>query len=155
VNFVNNVDFELRIGGRVSAGFPQFTDLFDAIVTRAVDFEDIERAALGDFFASRVVFLEINFRAAGTVQAFRENARDGRFPGATGATKEIRVRDALLLDCLGERFGNVLLADNLAESLRPIFSRYYLISHLDADCRMKNAESNQKSILHFEICILH
>ncbi len=53
VNFVNDVDFELRIGRRVFAGLAQFAHLFDAVVARAVNFQNVQRAALGDFLDAR------------------------------------------------------------------------------------------------------
>src|SRR6185503_11476349 len=50
VDFVDDVDLELGAGGRVPAGLAEFADLFDAVVGRAVDFEDVEGVAGGDFF---------------------------------------------------------------------------------------------------------
>ena len=111
-------------------GLAQFADLLDAVVARAVDFQHVQRAAFGDFLAARVVVVEIDFGAAGAVQAFGEDARDGGFAGAARAAEEIGVRDAFLLDGVGERLGDVLLADDVAKALRPIFSGYDLIRHL-------------------------
>jgi hypothetical protein len=42
VDFVDDVDLELCIGGSEPDGIAEFADLFDAIVGSAVDFEDIE-----------------------------------------------------------------------------------------------------------------
>ena len=129
VNFVNDVDFERRIGGRVFAGLAQFADLFDAVVARAVNFQNVERAAFGDFNAARILVVEIDFRAAGAVQAFGEDAGDGGLAGAARAAKQVGVRDALLLDGVGERLGDVLLPDDVGEPLRAVFSGDDLIGH--------------------------
>ena len=41
------------------------------------------------------------------------------------------MRDAVLLDGVRERLGDVLLADDVGETLRPIFSGYDLIGHVE------------------------
>ena len=129
VDFVNDVDFERRIGRRVFAGLAQLAHLLDAVVARAVNFQHVERPALGDFNATRVLVVEINFRAAGAVQAFGKDAGDGGLAGAARAAEQIGVRDALLLDGVGERLGDVFLADHVGETLRAVFSGYDLIGH--------------------------
>ena len=127
VDFVNDVDFELRIGGRVFAGLAQFADLFDAVVARAVNFQNVQRAALGNFNAARILVVKIDFRAAGAIQAFGKNAGDGGFARAARAAEQVGVRDALLRDGVGERLGDVLLPDDIGEPLRAVFSGYDLI----------------------------
>ena len=96
VNFVNDVNLELRIGRRVFAGLAQFAHLFHAVVARAVNFQHVQRAAFGDFLHARIIVVEIHLRAAGAIQAFGENAGDGGFAGAARPAKQIGVRDAFL-----------------------------------------------------------
>ena len=50
-------------------------------------------------------------------------------PGAARPAKQIGVRDALLLDGVGERLRDVLLPDDVGETLRAVFSGYDLIGH--------------------------
>ncbi len=69
------------------------------------------------------------FGSAVAVQAFGEDAGDGGFAGAARAAKQIGVRDALLLDGVGERLGDVFLADDVGETLRAVLSGYDLICH--------------------------
>ena len=133
VDFVNDVDFERRIGGRVFAGLAQFADLFDAVVARAVNFQNIERAAFGNFNAARILVVEIDFRTAGAIQTFGEDAGDGRLARATRATKQVGVRDALLFDGVGERLRDVFLPDDIGKPLRTVFSGDYLIGHTKAN----------------------
>ncbi len=130
VDFVNDVDLELRAGGRVFAGLAQLADLLDAVVAGAVNFQHVERAALGDFLAARVVVVEVHLRAAGAVEAFGEDAGDGGLAGAARAAEQVGVRDALLLDGMGERLRDVLLPDDIREALRAVFAGNDLISHL-------------------------
>ena len=63
------------------------------------------------------------------IEAFGKNSGDGCFAGAAGAAKKVCVRDAVALDGVGERLGNVLLADHVAELLRAVLSGYNLIGH--------------------------
>ena len=56
VNFVNDVDFELRGGGRVLHRLAQLADFINATVARAVNFQHVERAALGDFDGLGIVW---------------------------------------------------------------------------------------------------
>ena len=127
VDLVNDVDFELRIGGRVFAGLAEFADLFDAVVARAVNFQNVERAALGNFNAARVLVVKIGFRAAGAIQAFGKNAGDGGLAGAARAAKQVGVRDAFLPDGIGERLRDVFLPDHVGKPLRAVFSGNDLI----------------------------
>ena len=127
MNFVNDVNFVRRIGGRVFARFAQFADLFDAVVAGAVNFEHVERTAFSDFNAAGIGVVEVNFGSAGAIQRLGKNAGDGGFAGAARAAKKIRVCDALLRDGVAERLGDVLLADDIGEALRAIFAGNDLI----------------------------
>src|SRR6266850_5534900 len=98
VNFVNDVDLKPRTGRRVFGGFAQLTDFIDTAIARAVDFENIERTSFGDFLAARVVVVEIDFGAAGAIEAFGEDARDGGLARAARPAKQIGMGDPALLD---------------------------------------------------------
>ena len=63
-----------------------------------------------------ILFVKINFRAAGAIQAFGEDAGDGGLAGAARAAKQVGVRDALLLDGVGERLRDVFLPDDIGET---------------------------------------
>src|SRR5207244_10410246 len=79
--------------------------------------------------------LEIRLRAAVTVEAHGKNAGDGGLAGAMGTAEQVGVRDAVLLDGVGQSLRDVLLAHHIAEPLRPILARYDLIRHLIQDIR--------------------
>src|SRR5207248_7245132 len=89
VHFVDDVDFEFRIGGHVFAGLPQLAHLLDTVVARAVDFQNVERTALGDLLAARVIFVEIYFWSVRAIEAFSENPGDRGLAGAARTAKEI------------------------------------------------------------------
>ena len=76
---------------------------------------------------TRVFVVKTDLGSAGTIQAFGEDAGDGRLARAPRAAKQIGVRDAFLLDGVGERLRDVFLADNIGKPLRTVFSGDYLI----------------------------
>jgi len=67
--------------------------------------------------------------------------RDLKSRNGTFVNEEQVTGDAVLLNGVGERLGDVLLADDIRKCLRAIFSGYYLITHLKEECRMKNEET--------------
>ena len=103
VNFVDDVDFELRGGGRKFAGVAQFADLFDAVVARAVNFQHVQRAAFRDLDALRVGHVEVRRRTTGAVQRLGEDAGERGLARAAWAAEEVGVRDAPGGDGVGQR----------------------------------------------------
>src|SRR5690606_1980303 len=99
------------------------------VVAVAVNFEVVDRAALGDLAATWVVVVEVHFRSAGAIEALGEDARDGGLAGPSRSAEQVRVRDAVLLDGMSERAGDVLLPDHIAEALRPVFACDDLVRH--------------------------
>ena len=85
------------------------------------------RAALGDFIGARIIVGEIDLGAVGAIEAFGENPGDGGFAGAARADEEVGVGNAVLGDRIGQRLGDMLLADNVGETLRAVFARYDLV----------------------------
>ena len=136
VDFVNDVDLEPGAGRRVLAGLAQLADLLDAVVAGAVNLEHVQRAALGNFLAARVVVVEVHLGAAGAIEAFGEDAGDGGLAGAARAAEQVGVGNPLLLDGMGERLGDVLLPHHVLEALRAIFASNDLITHFDLRLRM-------------------
>jgi hypothetical protein len=129
VDFVDDVDLEPGGGGGVADGVAQLADFLDTAVAGAVDFDDVEGTAFGDFAAAGVVVLEIDLGTIGAIQALGEDAGDGGFAGAAGAAEEVGVGDAVLADGVGEGLGNVILADDVAEPLRSVFAGDDLVRH--------------------------
>ena len=131
VHFVNDVHFEAATRRRVRRGVAQLADLFHAVVARAVNFQNAQRAAFGDLDASLVVILEIHRGAVSGVKTFGEDTGDGRLARATRAAEKIRVRDATGGDSVAKRLRDMLLPDHLGKPLRSILSRYDLIRHFN------------------------
>ena len=129
VHLVDDVDLELRRGRRVHTGLAQLTHLIDAVVAGAVDLQHVDRAALGDLVALRIVIGKIDLRPVGAVEALGKNPRQGRLAGSPWPAEQIGVRDSLTTDGVGQRLADVILADDIAEALRTVFPGYDLVRH--------------------------
>ena len=63
------------------------------------------------------------------VQRHRQDARDRRLADAAMAAEDVAMGDALLRDGILQGAGDVFLADDVGEFLRPVFARQDLIAH--------------------------
>ena len=63
------------------------------------------------------------------VQRHGQNAGDGGFADAAVSAENVAVRDALLLDGVLQRAGDVVLPDHVGELLGPVFAGKDLIAH--------------------------
>ena len=122
VDFVDDVDLELRRGGRVLAGLAQLAHLFHAVVAGAVDLEHVERPAFRDLLAPGIVVGEVNARSGRGVQTLGEDAGEGGLARAARAGEQIGVGDAARLDRVGQRACDVVLTHDVLETLRAIFA---------------------------------
>ena len=130
VRFVEDDDFVAAGGGSVANHFAKLADLVNAAVGGSVNFDDIERVAGGNFAAGIAGAVRFGGGALNAIQRLGENERGGSLADAADTGKNVRVSDAVRIDGVGESSGDVLLADNFAESLRAIFSGDNFISHL-------------------------
>jgi hypothetical protein len=62
------------------------------------------------------------------------------------------VGDAVLGDGIGQGLGDMLLADNVGETLRAVFARYDLVRHVDLkqrNARATTADAEQTAVAAF------
>ena len=130
VRFVEDHHFVAARGRRVAHHLAQFADLIDAAIRGCVNFQHVERSARGNFAAGIAGAVRLGGRALHAVERLGQDARGGRLAHATHAGKNIGVGDAVGIDGIGESLGDVLLPDNLTESLRAVFSGDNFIGHL-------------------------
>jgi hypothetical protein len=135
VSFVENVNLEPVASGTIACGLAKFTDFVDAAVGGGVDLDYIDGvsgANLGAGFADSTRFRHgLVGRAA--VQSRGQNPRHGGFSNAAMAAENVTVRRSFLLESILQGTGNVLLADDLGEFLRTIFTRQDGIAHAGRD----------------------
>ena len=94
-----------------------------------IDLEQVHEPALVDRDAGVADPAGLGHHAVVAVQRFGEDARDRRLAHAARAGEEVGVVQALLLERVGERANDVLLAHQAAEIPRPPLAGKYLIAH--------------------------
>ncbi len=129
VHLVDDVDFVAALGGGVADVVSEFADLLDAVVGGAVDFEDVEAGAGGDFGADVFVGVEVGGGAAFAFEGLGEDAGGGGFTGAAGADEEVGLGDASEAEGVGEGADDGFLADDFGEGLGSIFTGENLVGH--------------------------
>ena len=128
VGLVEDVDLVTVAGGRVAGCVAQFANLVDATVGGGVNLDDIDGVAgadLGAGFAGLAWLGGGARRAADGVAAVEghgEDACDGGLADAAMAAEDVSVGDAVLQERVGERDGDVVLADDVGEALRAVFA---------------------------------
>jgi len=129
VHLINVDDLERAAGGGILHRVAEFAHLFDAVVRRSIDFENIQRAAFGDFLSEFVIRIEVYFRAVFGVQSLRKDASHGCFTRASGAYEKISVREAVLLDRVTQCLYDMVLAEDVVKGLRTVFAGEDLVAH--------------------------
>ena len=125
MNFVYDIDFESRPCRPVNCVLSQFSGVVDAVVCSTVNFDDID--ILTNVYRSTTVTLAAGFCGGGVdgkaIEGFCQYACHSCFTDAARACEEVSVRDSAsfhgVFKCLSDR----VLADDVIEGLRPVFSR--------------------------------
>ena len=120
VDFVDDVDLEPRPARPHGDVLPQLANFIDAAVAGAVDLQHVDVVAGRHAAADVALVARRRRRALHAVERLGENPRGRRLADAAGTGEQIGVPDAVAGDRLLERPGDVLLADQLVERLRPI-----------------------------------
>jgi hypothetical protein len=102
---------------------PQFAHLFDAAIAGAVDFKHIDIVAGRDAQAAIATVARHGGRPFDAVQALGQDSCRGRFANTAGASKQIGVAYAIARNRGRQGSRDMLLADQLPESLWPITPR--------------------------------
>ena len=124
VDFVDDEDLVARRRRGELHGFAQVADIVHACVRGGVHLDYVERCSGHDLAA--VVALVAGMRGGvgrrGAVERLGEDAGECGLAYAARPHEEVGVGDALRLDGVGERLGDVLLAEDVGELLRPPFA---------------------------------
>src|SRR5262249_34147641 len=91
--------------------------------------EDVERVAVGDLAAVRALVAGLRGRPALAVERLRQQPRRRRLADAPRPGEEERVGYAVRGDRGLERPRDVLLTDDVLETLRPEAAGEYLVGH--------------------------
>jgi hypothetical protein len=129
VDFVDDVDFEFSACRGVGDAVPQVFDFANATIRGAIDFEDIEAAAIFDFFADIVVRVEVGLGSIRTVKGFREDSGGGSFSDASGADEEKSVGKTAFGDGVRESADNMFLSYQFLKGAGAIFAGEDEVTH--------------------------
>ena len=127
MHFVDDVDLELAARRSVPDRVPKFAHFVDAAVAGAVDFQYVERTALGDLLTVVALVARFGRRTFHTVQCLGEDARGGSLADAARADEEVGVGQPVLFDGVLQRGGDMLLSNHVVELLWPPFAGQHLV----------------------------
>ncbi len=124
VGLVDDVDLVARLHRREDGALAQLAGVVDAAVGGRVDLDDVDRAVPGRRQGAAGVALPARLgRGPGrAVEGAGQDARRGGLAAAPRPREEIGVVQAPGADRVDERLGDVLLADDFGEGLRPVFA---------------------------------
>ena len=120
VDFVDDVDLEPAPGRADGDVLPEAADLVDAAIAGGIDFDDIHILPGGDCGARVALIARLGRGPGGAFEGLGEDSRGARLPDTAGAGEEIGVTNPARLDRSGESAGDMLLADEFVETLRPV-----------------------------------
>jgi len=119
VDFVDDVDFELGSHGPDADGGTQLANVVDTAIGRAIDFHDVDVISGGDTLADIALVAGNTVDGVGAIECFGEDSGGGRFADSPCAREHVSVGDTTGTNGVAECFGDVLLANNVVEGLRP------------------------------------
>ncbi|VVE64644.1 hypothetical protein PPN31119_01642 [Pandoraea pnomenusa] len=129
VHFVDHVDLEAGIRGRVDGLLEQRRHFIDAPVRRRIHFDVIDETALVDRAARLAHTTRLGRDPRLAVERLGQNTRERRLADAARARKQIGVMQTLLLERVRQRTHDMLLAHQGREAFGAPFAREYLIGH--------------------------
>ena len=129
MHFVYQVNLIAPAGWLILDVVQQLAGIFDLGARSSIDFKQINIIALLYFDTGTALSARVSTLTLFTVKAFRENTRNSGFTYPTRSCKQVSMMQAIVIQRIGDRRNNVLLANQFSKSARPPFSCQYLICH--------------------------
>ena len=131
VDLINDEDLVLTLLRLKPNLLRQGADVVDRVVTRSIEFGDVERSVIIEGYATRTLVARLKiFRPVLAVQDLRQNSRARRFTDATGPTKQKGMGEVIRLQSVLQRLRNVLLTNDLIKFDGAILTcGYYKFGH--------------------------
>jgi hypothetical protein len=129
VHFVDQINLITAFGRRVAHVVAQLAHVFDAVIARAIDLDDIKAVAGGDLFAIVAHSAWRHRRSVHAIECLGQNARGRCFADAARPDKEISVGETVLRDRVLQRLRDMVLANEIVEGLGSILSCEDLVAH--------------------------
>ena len=149
MHLVNYLVLEFPFARRVTDVVPQLAHLLDAVVAGAIDLQNVETVAAGNFLAAVADTARSDCRPIHAIQRFRQDPGRRGFADPARPDEQISMREPVLFDRVPERPGDVGLADEIVKSLRPIFAREDLITHGDESNPLRSRAKTQNKARRF------
>ncbi len=142
VDLVDDPDAMRRAHRRVPDLLAQVAHVFDVVVRRGVELDDVEVDPRGDVTTrgTRAARLDVptvivrgggvpggTVRVSGAVQGLREDARRGGLADPARTDEQVGVPDAARAQRVPQNARNVLLADHVVEAKWPVLAGQYLV----------------------------
>ena len=139
VHFVDDIDLGARRNRAVARVLDDLAHVVDAGVGGRVHLDHVDMAQFHDRLAMDAEFGHVDACAldpAGQriIEGARQNARGCRLADAAHAGEDIGLVDAARGEGIGERAHHRLLADEVLEAHRPVFSRQHPIGGVGLRC---------------------
>src|ERR1022692_3990217 len=117
MGLVDDVNFEAIARGPVAEIFDNRAGVIDLAIGGAIDLGNIKRASGADFDTRGAFAARIRSRPGRAIEASCEDTRGGGFADPANSGEQKRMRDSSALQRFGQSFGDVFLADQLAEAV--------------------------------------
>jgi hypothetical protein len=122
VNFIDDVNLEFILGGKIPDILAKLSDLIDSPVRGSVNFYHIHRNSRANFLAERAVITRVGGWPFLAIEGFGQNPGHRSFSHSPRAGKKISVGYPLLGNGVLQRLRNGFLPDDFLKGLRPPFS---------------------------------
>ena len=129
MHFVDQVDLVTPLGWRVSNVFTELPDVFDTVVAGTINLDHVETVAGGNLAAVIAFAARCDRGSFYAIERLRQNSRGRCLSDAARADEEVRVSKPVLRDRVFQRARDMGLADQVVESLGPVFPGENLVTH--------------------------
>ena len=136
MNFIDDVNLKSALSRLIADIFDDLANLIDAAIGRTVDFENVDRIALGNLLTLSADAARSRGWTIIAIQRLGENARECGLARAARAGEEVGVVQALRLEGVHEGRHHVLLADDLLEGPGTPLSGQDLVRHEEIIARI-------------------
>jgi hypothetical protein len=122
VYFIDDVNFEFILGGKIPDILAEFSYLIDSPVRGPVNFYHIHRNPGADFLAEGTTITRLRGRPFLAIEGFGQNPGHRSFADSPRAGKKVSVRYPLQSDGVLQGLSNGFLPYDFLKGLRPPFS---------------------------------
>ena len=140
VHFVDQIDLVAATAGRVLHVFQQLTGILHLGAAGGIHLDQIDKTAFADFLTGGTNAARAAADAFLAIEAAGQDAGDGGLANTPGTGEQIGVVQAILIERVHQRPGNVFLAHQFIEGARAILAGKNLVTHGTPAKRMRASQ---------------